>query len=113
MRIPYGQSSFAALRADRYFYADKTPFLSELENMEAGYKYLLFLRPRRIGKSLLLSMLEHYYDIDRKEQFDALFGGLWIHEHPTEERNKYLVLTLDFSTVNTAGGHETLQRTFF
>jgi hypothetical protein len=113
MRIPYGQSSFAALRADRCFYADKTPFLPALESMEAGYKYLLFLRPRRIGKSLLVSMLEHYYDLGRKDQFDTLFGGLWIHEHPTEERNKYLVLTLDFSTVNTAGGHETLQRTFF
>lgn len=113
MRIPYGQSSFAALRADGCFYADKTPFLAELENMEAGYKYLLFLRPRRMGKSLLVSMLEHYYDITRKAQFDALFGGLWIHEHPTEERNGYLVLTLDFSTVNTSGGHETLQRTFF
>ena len=92
---------------------DASPFLAELENMEAGYKYLLFLRPRRMGKSLLVSMLEHYYDIGRKDRFDALFGGLWIHEHPTEERNAYLVLTLDFSTVNTSGGHETLQRTFF
>ena len=113
MRIPYGLSNFAALRAERYFYADKTPFIPELESHEAGQGYVLFLRPRRMGKSLLLSMLAHYYDVGRKEQFDALFGGLWIHEHPTEERNRYLVLTLDFSPVNTGAGQETLQRTFF
>jgi hypothetical protein len=60
----------------------------------------------------LLSPLKNYYDIGRKEQFDQLFEGLWIHEHPTAERNSYLVLTLDFSGVATDGGHEALRRSF-
>src|SRR5262245_32472117 len=113
MRIPYGRSSFSDLRRGGYFYADKTPFLPMLESAEAGYAYLLFLRPRRFGKSTLLSMLEHYYDLARADQFDALFGGLWVHEHPTPERSQYLVLSLDFSPVSTTGGYEVVYRTFF
>jgi len=112
MRIPYGRSNFAAIRAHRFFYADKTTFLPQLESFEAGYGYLLFLRPRRIGKSLLVSMMEHYYDLARKEQFDDLFGGLWIHEHPTPERNLHLALTLDFSPVTTDAGPEVMRRSF-
>jgi hypothetical protein len=100
MKIPYGRSDFGEIRRRGMFYADKTPFLPVLESDEAGYSYLLFLRPRRFGKSTLLSMFEHYYSVDRKERFDELFTGLWIHEHPTPERNAYLVLKLDFSPVN-------------
>jgi hypothetical protein len=113
MKIPYGQSDFADIRRRGMFYVDKTPALPELESDETGYRYLLFLRPRRFGKSLLLSMLGNYYDLARAGQFDELFGGLWIHEHPTPEQGRYLVLSLDFSSVNTSGGQETLVRTFF
>ena len=112
MRIPYGQSHFATLREDRAFYADKTPFLPQLENIEAGYRYLIFLRPRRIGKSLLVSMLEYYYDLARKDRFDELFGGLWVHANPTPEQGRYLVLTLDFSPVSTDGDVERIRRSF-
>src|SRR5260221_418001 len=86
MKIPYGISDFGHIRSQGFFYADKTPFLPVLERAESSYSYLLFLRPRRFGKSTLLSLLEHYYDINKKDQFDALFKGLWIHEHPTAER---------------------------
>jgi hypothetical protein len=110
MDIPYGRSNFEEIRRGGYYYVDKTPFIPLLESAQAGYP--LFLRPRRFGKSTLLSMLEHYYDIGRREQFDELFGGLWIHEHPTGERNRYLVLTLDFSGVAVDGGHESLGRSF-
>jgi hypothetical protein len=112
MKIPYGQSNFAALRANGLFYVDKTPFIPLLESDEAGYRYALFLRPRRFGKSTLLSMFEHYYDLHRKEQFDDLFGGLWIHERPTSERSSYLVLTLDFSPVMTDCGLDEMRRSF-
>ncbi len=112
MKIPYGRSNFADIRRGNFFYVDKTPFLPHLESGDSGYAHLLFLRPRRMGKSLLVSMLEHYYDLGWADQFDALFGGLWIHEHPTPERNSYLVLTLDFSVVATDGGEGTLRRTF-
>jgi len=112
MKIPYGTCDLGQIRAEGMFYVDKTPFLPKLESAESGYRHLVFLRPRRFGKSTLVSLLEHYYDISREEQFDALFEGLWIHDHPTVERNRYLVLALDFSTVATHGGPETLQRTF-
>jgi hypothetical protein len=111
MKIPYGLSNFGELRTNGYFYVDKTHFLPELENL--GPRYLLFLRPRRMGKSLFVSLLEHYYDLGRADQFDALFGGLWIHINPTPERNRYLVLSLDFSQVTTDGGVDALRRSFF
>jgi len=110
MKIPYGISNFGQMRAEGFFYADKTPFIPVLE---AGYRYVVFLRPRRFGKSTLVSMLEHYYDLGRRDRFDELFRGLWVHEHPTSERNSYLVLTLDFSSVATDRGQDALLRTFF
>jgi hypothetical protein len=110
MRIPYGRSNFEEIRRKGYFYVDKTPFLPLLERAEVGYP--LFLRPRRFGKSTLLSMLEHYYDATRRDEFDDLFGGLWVHEHPTPGRNAYLVLVLDFSGVSTDSGHDALRRSF-
>src|SRR5215468_3188225 len=110
MKIPYGVSNFAQLRTEGYFYVDKTPFLPILEDL--GPRHLLFLRPRRMGKSLLVSLLEHYYDLGRAEQFDALFGGLWIHERPTPWRSRYLVLTLDFSMMSVDGDEGALQRAF-
>jgi hypothetical protein len=110
MKIPYGVSHFGELRTNGYFYVDKTHFLPELENL--GPRYLLFLRPRRIGKSLFISLLEHYYDLGRADQFDALFGGLWIHHNPTPERHRYLVLSLDFSRVPTDGGVDVLRQGF-
>jgi hypothetical protein len=109
MKIPYGVSDFGQIRDNGFFYADKTSFLPVLER---GYRHLVFLRPRRFGKSTLVSMLEHYYDLGRKDRWDALFGGLWIHDHPTSERSSYLVLTLDFSGVATDRGQDALLRTF-
>jgi len=112
MKIPYGRSNFATLRQRGMFYADKTPFLPLLEEDRAGFAHLLFLRPRRFGKSLLVSMLEHYYDLAQRERFDELFGGLWIHAHPTPERNTYLALTLDFSAVDTEGDPREIRSSF-
>jgi hypothetical protein len=109
MKIPYGISDFGTIRGEGFFYADKTPFLPVLES---GYRHLVFLRPRRFGKSTLVSMLEHYYDVGRQGRWDALFGGLWVHGHPTGEQNSYLVLTLDFSSVATDAGQDVLRRTF-
>jgi hypothetical protein len=113
MIIPYGRSNFAEIRASRAFYADKTRFLPLLESGELGNAYLVLLRPRRAGKSLLISMLEHYYDLAQAERFDALFEGLYVHAHPTPLRNRYLVLTLDFSPVQAGTGLELFQTSFF
>ncbi len=112
MKISDGLVSFATIREQGYFYVDKTPFLPLLESRESGYSSLVFLRPRRMGKSALVSMMEHYYDVLRATEFDALFGGLWVHEHPTPEKNSYLVLHLNFSNISGGGGREDLAKRF-
>lgn len=94
--LPQGINDFGRIRRENYYYVDKTMYINKVENDSS---YMLVVRPRRFGKSLFLSMLEHYYDIKQKDNFDALFGGLYVHEHPTQWRNYYQVLTLDFSQV--------------
>ena len=84
MKFPYGLSDFRTLIQEGYFYQDRTDRIPMLE--EAG-RQLIFIRPRRFGKSLLLSMLEHYYDVNQAARFDALFGHLAIGRHPTPQRN--------------------------
>jgi hypothetical protein len=112
MRLPYGKAHFADLRRGGYVYADKTSFIPELESAEKGRHYLVFLRPRRMGKTLLLSMLEHYYDVLEAPRFDELFGGLAIAAAPTAERGCYLVLRLEMTGMPTATGVDQLQAVF-
>ena len=95
-RIPYGMMNFEDVRKDDCYYVDKTKYIEEVE---ASNKYFFYIRPRRFGKSLTLSMLQNYYDVNKKEQFEQLFGELYIGKHPTPERNSYLVMRLDFSVV--------------
>jgi hypothetical protein len=109
MRIPYGISNFADLRRGGYVYADKTGFIPRLEDATKGRRYLVLLRPRRMGKTLLISMLEHYYDVLAAPDFDALFGSLAIAAAPTEERGRYAVLRLDMSGLTTDEGIDRLR----
>jgi len=108
----YGNANFADIRRSGAFYVDKTPFLPRLESNLRGGKNLFFLRPRRFGKSSLLSMMAHYYDASLADQYDELFRGLWIYDHPTPEKNKYMVLHLNFSQVTTQGTEEEVQQNF-
>ena len=95
-RIPYGMMNFAVIRRDDCYYVDKTRFIPIIEDAD---KFFFFIRPRRFGKSLTVSMLQHYYDIAAKDKFDALFGDLYIGKYPTRDRNSYLVLYLNFSGI--------------
>ena len=94
--IPYGVARFEEVRNENFYYADKTMYLSLLE--ETG-KYLFLIRPRRFGKSIFVSMMRAYYDIAQADKFDRLFGGLWIHEHPTPLKNSFQVIYFDFSLI--------------
>ncbi len=100
--IPYGIADFKDFSDSNLYYVDKTRFI---KNIEGKGKFLFFIRPRRFGKSLFISMLEYYYDIDRKDQFDFLFHGTDIHQNPTKEKNKYLVLSFNFSAVAPDKSH--------
>ena len=101
-RIPYGMSNFASVRERDCYFVDKTPFIEEIERSNT---FFFFIRPRRFGKSLTLSMLKHYYDINRADQFEKLFGELYIGQHPTEERNSYLIIDLNFSVIDGTLGN--------
>ena len=97
-RIPYGISSFKQVQEEGLYLVDKTMFFERME--QAGH-FLFLVRPRRFGKSLFLNMLEAYYDINEKDNFQELFKGLYVADHPTEWRNKFQVLHLDFSQVGS------------
>ena len=95
-QVPYGVADFARVMTQNMYYVDKTMFLPELERQPS---YLFFIRPRRFGKSIFLSMLYSYYDCKQKDKFESLFGTLWIGSHPTPLQGKYQVLYLDFSQI--------------
>ena len=95
-QVPYGVSDFVTVRERNLYYVDKTMYLSLLEQQPDN---LFYIRPRRFGKSLFISMLQAYYDKAMTDRFDSLFGGLWVHEHPTSLRGRYQMLYLDFSRV--------------
>ena len=98
-RLPYGISNFKRLRADNYIYVDKTRFIEYME--EENNPYQFFIRPRKFGKSLLFSMLSHYYDLNQAQDFATLFGDLYIGKNPTPHRNAYLMMLFDFSGLRT------------
>ncbi|MFH0924522.1 MAG: AAA family ATPase [bacterium] len=109
-KIPYAIASFEKLKeTNDYFYIDKTRFIEEIEK----YNVPVFLRPRRFGKSLWCSLLECYYDINRKDKFGSLFHGLYIGQNPTPDRNKNLVLRLDFSKVEVKPDVKYIEDRFF
>ena len=106
MKFPYGLSDFSKLIQEGYFYQDRTDRIPLIEN--AGLQ-LIFIRQRRFGKSLLLSMLEHYYDVNRAAQFETLFGHLAIGQNPTPLHNQYFVMKWDFSLVNAHGAIQDIE----
>ena len=94
--LPYGVADFATVIEQNLYYVDKTMFIPELEKQPRN---LFFIRPRRFGKSIFLSMLYSYYDCTQSHKFQSLFGNLWIGQHPTPLQGKYQVLFLDFSQI--------------
>lgn len=106
-RLPYGINDFEAVIEQNQYYVDKTMYLPLLENQPSN---IFFIRPRRFGKSIFLSMLHAYYDCSKKEKFQTLFGDLWVGKHPTPLQGKYQILHLDFSYVG--GGIEKLEENF-
>ena len=100
--IPYGMINFKSIRNENYFYVDKTMYLEKLESPEQN-KSVIFLRPRRFGKSLFTSMMNYYYAIDTADDYESLFKGLYIYDHPTPNKNNYYILKFDFSGMDISG----------
>ena len=109
IKFPYGMTDFRQIVTQGYFYCDRTQAIPSLEQAQSQ----LFIRPRRFGKSLILSMLENYYDIARKDGFNAIFGHLAIGQHPTPLRNSYFILRLDFSCVDPTGKSDDVKKSLY
>ena len=110
MKYPYGISDFGKIIQEDYCYIDRTGAIPLIEDMG---QQLLFLRPRRFGKSLLLSMLEHYYDLARAAAFDQTFGRLVIGKAPTQRHSQYFILRWDFSMVVSQGNLKDLKKALY
>ena len=95
LKIPYGLSNFERIRTKNFLYVDKTHFIEKIEAMD----YIVHLRPRRFGKSLFLSMIDRYYDVESADKFDELFKGLYIYDNPTDYKSSYYILRFNFSGI--------------
>jgi len=104
-KLPNGISNYEELVRDGYTYVDKTMYIEKLENLSD--KRIMFLRPRKFGKTLFTSVLENYYDIQKAEKFATLFGETYIGKHPTKLKNTYHILRFNFSGIST----ETIETT--
>jgi len=107
-KIPYAIANWEEMIEENGYFVDKTKYLEELEL----YKAPVFLRPRRFGKSLMCSIQECYYDINRKDEFDELFGNTYIGQNPTPEHNKYMILKMDFSKVEISSDISLIEERF-
>jgi Predicted AAA-ATPase len=109
IKFPYGISDFREINTCGYYYRDRTHAIPVLERTKSS----LFIRPRRFGKSLVLSMLENYYDIARRDAFESIFGKLAIGSDPTALRNLYFILRWDFSCIDPTGSPDDIKRSLY
>ena len=98
-KLPNGISNYEELVEDGYVYVDKTPYIEKLESLSD--KRIMFLRPRKFGKTLFTSVLENYYDVLKKDKFEKLFGETYIGKNPTPNKNSYDILKFNFSGIDT------------
>ena len=106
-KLPYGISNYEELIEDNYYYVDKTRYIEMLENL--AEKRIMFLRPRKFGKTLFTSTLENYYDIKKKDKFEELYRDTYIGKHPTVLKNSYHILRFNFSGIDTSNEESTMK----
>ena len=106
-KLPNGISNYEQIVKENRIYVDKTKYIEKLEDLSDHT--IMFLRPRKFGKTLFTSTLECYYDINKKDKFDELFKNTYIGKNPTPNRNKYCILRFNFSGVNTDTIESTLK----
>ena len=106
-KLPYGISDYERLIENEYYYVDKTKYIEKLENI--AEPYIMFLRPRKFGKTLFTSTLENYYDIKKAEKFEKLYGETYIGKNPTKLKNSYHILKFNFSGIDTTNEETTIK----
>ena len=106
-KLPYGISNYEEIVEDGYYYVDKTMYIEKLENL--AEKRILFLRPRKFGKTLFTSTLENYYDFKKVDKFEKLYGETYIGKNPTKLKNSYHILKFNFSGIDTENEETTIK----
>ena len=106
-KLPYGISDYERLAENDYYYVDKTFYIKKLENI--AEPYIMFLRPRKFGKTLFTSTLENYYDLKKVEKFEKLYGNTYIGKNPTKLKNSYHILKFNFSGIDTTNEETTIR----
>ena len=99
LKMPYGISKYEKIVNDGYYYVDKTKYIEKLENLPETS--IMFLRPRKFGKTLFTSVLENYYDKNKANEFENLYRKTYIGKNPTKLRNSYCILKFNFAGINT------------
>ena len=107
LKMPYGISNYEKLITENYYYVDKTKYIEKLENLPE--KSIMFLRPRKFGKTLFTSVLEYYYDKKRADKFEKLYGNTYIGKNPTKQKNSYCILRFNFSGIDTETEETTMK----
>ena len=105
-KLPYGISDYERLVENDYYYVDKTMYIEKLENI--AEPYIMFLRPRKFGKTLFTSVLENYYDLKKADKFEKLYGSTYIGKNPTKLKNSYHILRFNFSGIDTTNEETTI-----
>ena len=106
-KLPYGISDYEKLIENDYYYVDKTKYIEQLENL--AQTYIMFLRPRKFGKTLFTNLLWNYYDIKKQDKFEVLFKDTYIRKNPTKLRNSYYILKFNFSGIDTSDEETTIK----
>ena len=106
-KLPNGISNYEKIVKENRVYVDKTMYIEKLEDLADNT--VMFLRPRKFGKTLFTSTLECYYDKNKKEQFEELFGKTYIGKNPTPNKNRYCILRFNFSGISTNGVQEAIK----
>ena len=106
-KLPYGISDYERIQENDYYYVDKTKYIEKLENL--AEPYIIFLRPRKFGKTLFTSTLENYYDIKKVDKFDKLYKETYIGKNPTKLKNSYHILRFNFSGIDTTNQETTIK----
>ena len=107
LKMPYGISNYEELVTENYYYVDKTEYIEKLE--ELPEKRIMFLRPRKFGKTLFTSVLENYYDKNKKDSFEKLYGNTYIGKNTTKLKNSYCILRFNFSGIDTSTEEATIR----
>ena len=107
LKMPYGISNYEKIVNDGYYYVDKTKYIEKLENLPETS--IMFLRPRKFGKTLFTSVLENYYDKRKSDKFESLYKNTYIGKNPTKLKNSYCILRFNFSGIDTSTEEETIR----